>query len=80
MDRLVRRAERGAAPPPHDLTGARAAVEHALGRLEVCTDDVMRIARVSAVGARVEADIARRARDLRERADERERLRARGST
>jgi DNA-binding CsgD family transcriptional regulator len=47
-------------------------VEIALGRLELCTDDVMRIARVSAVGARVEADIARRARDLRERGEERE--------
>jgi DNA-binding CsgD family transcriptional regulator len=56
----------------HELTAARASVEHALGRLEVCTDDVMRIARVSAVGARVEADLAQRARDLRERADERD--------
>ena len=58
----------------HDLTAARTAVENALGRLEVCTDDVMRIARVSAVGARVEADIAQRARDLRERVDERDAL------
>ena len=33
-----------------DLLGARDVVEHALGRLEVCTDDVMRIARASAVG------------------------------
>ena len=55
-----------------DLLEARATVEHALGRLEVCTDDVMRIARASAVGARVKADVAQRARDLRERADERE--------
>jgi ATP/maltotriose-dependent transcriptional regulator MalT len=58
----------------YDLPGARAAVEHALGRLEVCTDDVMGIARVSAIGAAVEADIARRARDLRERAEERDAL------
>jgi DNA-binding CsgD family transcriptional regulator/tetratricopeptide (TPR) repeat protein len=58
----------------YDLIGARGVVEHALGRLEVCTDDVMRIARASAVGARVETDIARRARDLRERADERDAL------
>jgi ATP/maltotriose-dependent transcriptional regulator MalT len=58
----------------YDLPGARAVVEHALGRLEVCTDDVMRIARASAVGARVEADIVRRARDLRERAEERDAL------
>jgi DNA-binding CsgD family transcriptional regulator len=47
-------------------------VEQALDRIELCTDDVMRIARVSAVGARVEADIAQRARDLRERAQERD--------
>jgi DNA-binding CsgD family transcriptional regulator len=58
----------------YDLPGARAAVEHALGRLEVCTDDVMSIARVSAVGSLVEADIARRAHDLRERAEERDAL------
>ena len=56
----------------HELTAARSAAEQALGRLEVCTDDVMRIARVSAVGARIEADIAQRARDLRERPDERD--------
>jgi ATP/maltotriose-dependent transcriptional regulator MalT len=56
----------------YDLLAGRAAVEHALGRLEVCTDDVMRIARASAVGARVEADIVRRAKDLRERAEERD--------
>jgi DNA-binding CsgD family transcriptional regulator len=56
----------------HNLVGAREAVAQALDRLEVCTDDVMRIARVSAVGACVEADIAQRARDLREKADERD--------
>jgi DNA-binding CsgD family transcriptional regulator len=58
----------------YDLPAARAAVEHALDRLEVCTDDVMRIARASGVGARVEADIARRAKDLREEAEERDAL------
>jgi DNA-binding CsgD family transcriptional regulator/tetratricopeptide (TPR) repeat protein len=58
----------------YELVAARNAVEHALGRLEVCTDDVMGIARVSAIGAAVEADIARRARDLRERAEERDAL------
>jgi DNA-binding NarL/FixJ family response regulator len=52
-----------------DLDGARAAVEQALDRIELCTDDVMRISRVSAVGARVEADRAQRARDLRESAE-----------
>jgi DNA-binding CsgD family transcriptional regulator len=55
-----------------ELTGARAAVGAGLDRIELCTDDVMRIARVTAAGLRVEADIAQRARDLRERADERD--------
>jgi ATP/maltotriose-dependent transcriptional regulator MalT len=49
-----------------DLEGAQSAVALALDELEVCTDDVMRIARVSAVGLSVEADRALRARDLRE--------------
>ena len=56
----------------HDLVGAREAVAQALDRLELCTDDVMRIASVSVVGVRVEADIAQRARDLREKAQERD--------
>ena len=56
------------------LEGAQAAVQDALDRLEVCTDDVMRIARVSVVGARVEADRAQRARDLRETAQRRDAL------
>jgi DNA-binding CsgD family transcriptional regulator len=55
-----------------ELPEARAAVAKALDRLEVCTDDVMRIARVSAIGARVEADFAQRGRDLREPAAVRE--------
>jgi ATP/maltotriose-dependent transcriptional regulator MalT len=55
-----------------DLSGARDVVARALDRIELCTDDVMRIARVSATGARIEADIAQRARDLREKADERD--------
>lgn len=57
-----------------DLAGARQAVQGALDRLEVCTDDVMRIARVTAVGMRVEADWAQRGRDLRERGTVREAL------
>jgi DNA-binding CsgD family transcriptional regulator/tetratricopeptide (TPR) repeat protein len=56
----------------HQLPEARAAIEHALDRVELCTDDVMNIARVAAAGARIEADIAQRARDLRERAQERD--------
>jgi DNA-binding NarL/FixJ family response regulator/tetratricopeptide (TPR) repeat protein len=55
-----------------DLPGARAVVAQALDRVELCTDDVMRIARVTAVGVRIEADFAQRARDLREKADERD--------
>ena len=57
-----------------DLPGARAAVQAALDRLELCTDDVMRIARVTAVGMRVEADWAQRGRDLRERGTVRDAL------
>lgn len=58
----------------HDLLGARAAVADALDRIELCTDDVMRVARVTAVGIAVEADHAQLARDLREKDDEREAL------
>ncbi len=47
-----------------DLDAARAAVAAALDRIETCTDDVVRLARVSAAGAAVEADAAQRARDL----------------
>ena len=64
-----------------DYDAARAAVENALERIELCTDDVMRIARVTAVGARVEADRAQRARDLGEKARAARRARpAAGST
>ncbi len=47
-----------------DLPAARAAVEEALDRIEFCTEDVMRLARVAAAGIVVEADAAQRARDL----------------
>ncbi|HEY5317388.1 MAG TPA: response regulator transcription factor, partial [Solirubrobacteraceae bacterium] len=57
-----------------DLPGARLAVEEALDRMELCTDDVMRIARVTAVGLGAEADRALRARDLGDRADARDAL------
>jgi DNA-binding CsgD family transcriptional regulator len=56
----------------HDYDGARDAVENALGRIELCTDDVMRIARVAAAGSRIEADRAQRARDLSEKGELRE--------
>ncbi len=49
-----------------DLEAAQAAVAAALDELEVCTDDVMRIARVTAVGLSIETDRALRARDLRD--------------
>ena len=57
-----------------DLDGARATVEGALDRIELCTDDVMSISRVSESALRVEADRAQRARDLREPADRRDAL------
>jgi DNA-binding CsgD family transcriptional regulator/tetratricopeptide (TPR) repeat protein len=57
-----------------DLDGARAAVQDALDRLELCTDDVIRIARVSAVGARAESFRAQRARDFKEATEVRDAL------
>jgi DNA-binding CsgD family transcriptional regulator/tetratricopeptide (TPR) repeat protein len=57
-----------------DLAGAQAAVAATLDELEVCTDDVMRIARITAVGLAVEADRAQRARDLRAPADAKDAL------
>ena len=57
-----------------DLDGARRDVAQALDELETCTDDVMRIARVTAVGLTVEADRAQRARDLGEPSDGRDAL------
>ncbi len=57
-----------------ELDRAQSAVAAALDELEVCTDDVMRIARVTAVGMAVEADRAVRARDLREPDSERDAL------
>ncbi|MGN6169266.1 MAG: helix-turn-helix transcriptional regulator [Solirubrobacteraceae bacterium] len=56
----------------HDLEDARAAVADALDRIELCTDDVFRVARVTAIGMAVEADMAQRARDLREKAQEKD--------
>ena len=57
-----------------DLDAARAAVDDALDRIEFCTEDVARIARVSAAGVTVEADRAQRARDLAEPEVERDAL------
>lgn len=49
-----------------NLDAARHAVQRALDSIETCTDDLARLARVSAAGASVEADAAQRARDLGE--------------
>ena len=49
-----------------DLEAARAAIDNALDRLDFCSQDVARMARVAATGVRVEADAAVRARDLGE--------------
>ena len=58
---------------PATSTAARAAIRRALDRIETCTDDVVRLARVAAVGVVVEADAAQRACDL---GDDEERRRA----
>jgi DNA-binding CsgD family transcriptional regulator len=57
-----------------DLDGARTAVAEALDRIELCTDDVARIARVTHIGMVVEADRAERSRDLRDKPAERDAL------
>jgi DNA-binding CsgD family transcriptional regulator len=55
-----------------DLERARAAVASTLDRVELCTDDVEQVASISCVGVGIEADIAQRARDLREKPEERD--------
>jgi DNA-binding NarL/FixJ family response regulator len=47
-----------------DLDAARAAIAASFERLDLRGEDLMRIARVAATGAAVEADAAQRARDL----------------
>jgi DNA-binding NarL/FixJ family response regulator len=59
-----------------DLAAAAAAVGSALDRIGIRTDDVIRLARLSAAGATVEADVAQRARDLGEAGPERAALAA----
>jgi DNA-binding CsgD family transcriptional regulator/tetratricopeptide (TPR) repeat protein len=53
-----------------DLAEAAAAVQDVLARVESTSEDAARLARLSAVGATVEADTAQRARDLGEAAAE----------
>jgi hypothetical protein len=55
-----------------DLVAARATIRDVLAVLEMSTDDAPRQARVSAMGATVEADVAQRARDLGDAQGERE--------
>jgi DNA-binding NarL/FixJ family response regulator/tetratricopeptide (TPR) repeat protein len=57
-----------------ELDDARRYAEQGLGRLEVCTDDAIRIARLSAAAVAVETDRAQRARDLRDTAGRRDAL------
>ena len=51
---------------PATWTRRATAIEDALDRLDFCSQDVARMARVAATGVRVEADAAVRARDLGE--------------
>jgi ATP/maltotriose-dependent transcriptional regulator MalT len=46
-----------------DLECARDVLEQALDRIELCTDDAMRVTAIAAAGVAVEADLAQRARD-----------------
>jgi predicted ATPase/DNA-binding CsgD family transcriptional regulator len=54
-----------------DLDAARSAIRAALDRIETCTDDVVRLARVATIGSCVEADAAQRARDVGDETAER---------
>ncbi|MBV9819911.1 MAG: AAA family ATPase [Solirubrobacterales bacterium] len=57
-----------------ELTEARRLAQEGLDRIELCTEDTIRIARLSASAVEIEADIAQRARDLREPAVRRDAL------
>jgi DNA-binding CsgD family transcriptional regulator len=54
-----------------NIDAARAAVDEALDQIEYCSDDVVRISGVAAMGVRVEADAATLARDRRDEEAER---------
>jgi ATP/maltotriose-dependent transcriptional regulator MalT len=47
-----------------DHCAARGAIESALERMEYCSDDTLRLARLATTGVALEADAAQRARDL----------------
>ena len=55
-----------------DPDAARRAIDDGLDRIEYCSEDFFRITAVTAMGVRVEADAAQRARDLLDAAAERE--------
>jgi DNA-binding NarL/FixJ family response regulator len=57
-----------------ELDDARRSAEDGLGRIEVCTEDTIRIARLSAAAVGVESARAQRARDLRDTAGRRDAL------
>jgi DNA-binding CsgD family transcriptional regulator len=57
-----------------ELDEARRYAEQGLGRIEICTEDTIRIARLSAAAVAVEAARAQRARDLRDTAGRRDAL------
>ena len=57
-----------------ELDDARRYAEEGLGRIELCTDDVIRIARLSAAAVAAEAERAQRARDLHDTAGRRDAL------
>jgi len=57
-----------------NIEAARTAVQAALDRIETCTDDVVRLARVATIGTIIEADAAQRARDLGDAEEERRAL------
>jgi DNA-binding CsgD family transcriptional regulator/tetratricopeptide (TPR) repeat protein len=57
-----------------DIDAARTAVDEGIDRIEFCSEDLLRLAQVSAAGVAVEADAAERARDRGDADEEREAL------
>ena len=53
-----------------DIDAARAVVDDALDRIEFCSEDVVRVAALAAMGLRVEGDAGEAARDRRDQAAE----------
>ena len=75
MDRALRAAAGRASPPPARLRrGSRPRSRMRSSESSCAPTMSMRIARVTAAGTRIEADLAQRARDLREKAELRDAL------